>query len=291
MKTLKRTLAALAALTVASISCATVAFADETTEEVVTTEATSEDATGSTDASEDSTDSSEETTAEATTGEETTAAATTAAATEAPTDAATDGGINDPSAAVKVGGNTVEVKEAEAGSTVNAAVEISGNPGFASTGFKLAIDPALTYNSVEGGLIQGATVVADGSDVAVTSGSSSDITGDGALFSVAVTVPADAKAGDTYSIGVTVLTFANVAGDNVSVAVAPVTITVVGEETTAAPTESSEAPSTVTEKVTAKATVKKAAGSPATGEALPIAGAVAAIAVIGGVAVASKKRK
>lgn len=126
---------------------------------------------------------------------------------------------------------------------------------------------------------------------------------------------ADIQPGDTYTITAadtgrdgTKAQFENVNGDGGLTTAVSGAIVVKGEPTTEEPT--TEAPVVTTEAATTAApkatttakaatpatttTKKKAAAStssPKTGDALPIAGVAVAVAVIGGVALVSKKRK
>lgn len=126
---------------------------------------------------------------------------------------------------------------------------------------------------------------------------------------------ADIQPGDTYTITAadtgrdgTKAQFENVNGDGGLTTAVSGAIVVKGEPTTEEPT--TEAPVVTTEAATTAApkatttakaatpattTTKKAAAastsSPKTGDALPIAGVAVAVAVIGGVALVSKKRK
>lgn len=119
---------------------------------------------------------------------------------------------------------------------------------------------------------------------------------------------ADIQPGDTYTITAantgrdgTKAQFENVNGDGGLTTAVSGAIVVKGEPTTEEPT--TEAATTAAPKATTTAkaatpaatTTKKAAAastsSPKTGDALPIAGVAVAVAVIGGVALVSKKRK
>lgn len=133
---------------------------------------------------------------------------------------------------------------------------------------------------------------------------------------------ADIQPGDTYTITAantgrdgTKAQFENVNGDGGLTTAVSGAIVVKGEETTEEPTTeapvvTTEAPAVTTAAATTAApkatttakaatpaatTTKKAAAastsSPKTGDALPIAGVAVAVAVIGGVALVSKKRK
>lgn len=131
---------------------------------------------------------------------------------------------------------------------------------------------------------------------------------------------ADIQPGDTYTITAadtgrdgTKAQFENVNGDGGLTTAVSGAIVVKGEPTTEEPTTeapTTEAPAVTTEAATTAApkatttakaatpaatTTKKAAAastsSPKTGDALPIAGVAVAVAVIGGVALVSKKRK
>ena len=114
-------------------------------------------------------------------------------------------------------------------------------------------------------------------------------------------LPSTAAVGDVYTIeGFT--TDANGApavlginGENVGLAdVQSGTITIIADPTEA-PTEAptTEAPTTAAPVVTTTAApvATPTTGSPKTGDALPVAGVAVAVAVIGGVALVSKKRK
>ena len=277
MKTLKRTLVALAALTIASMSMTAVASAAD--EPATTAEATTDVA--ATTAAEATTDAAA-TTAAATTEAATTAAATTAAATTAAAEADNKG---DASAATVITVGTVTVKPGTASASV--PVTISGNVGFAGTGFKYTFDKALTFKSVKGDLIGSPVKSVAGNVVALTSAGSEDVKDNGTLYTLTFDLPKDAKAGDVFNIAGSLKQFANADTKDVAVKIVDGAIKVEAEKaaTTVAATTAAS-----TTKAAAK-TVKKAGSSPATGEALPIAGAAAAVAVIGGVAVASRKRK
>ena len=130
----------------------------------------------------------------------------------------------------------------------------------------------------------------------------------GQIAELTVTVTDAAKAGDEYAITITnenakgVHTTAghfDANGKLVTDEFTPVAgAIIITEDPTEAPTEApttTAAPAT-TAATTAKvatATTKKAAStsSPKTGDALPVAGVAVAVAVIGGVALVSKKRK
>ena len=273
MKTLKRTLVALAALTVASMSMTAVASAaDEATTEAAAT-----------------TDVAATTEAAATTAAATTeAAATTAAATTeaaATTAAAEADNKGDASAATVITIGTVTVKPGTASASV--PVTISGNVGFAGTGFKYTFDKALTFKSVKGDLIGSPVKSVAGNVVALTSAGSEDVKDNGTLYTLTFDLPKDAKAGDVFNIAGSLKQFANADTKDVAVKVVDGAIKVADEK--AATTVAATTAASTTKA--AKKTAKKAGSSPATGEALPIAGAAAAVAVIGGVAIASRKRK
>ena len=250
MKTLKRTLVALAALTVASMSMTAVASAAD--EPATTAAATTE------------------------------AAATTAAATTAAAEADNKG---DASAATVITIGTVTVKPGTASASV--PVTISGNVGFAGTGFKYTFDKALTFKSVKGDLIGSPVKSVAGNVVALTSAGSEDVKDNGTLYTLTFDLPKDAKAGDVFNIAGSLKQFANADTKDVAVKIVDGAIKVEAEK--AATTVAATTAASTTKA--AKKTVKKAGSSPATGEALPIAGAAAAVAVIGGVAIASRKRK
>ena len=127
----------------------------------------------------------------------------------------------------------------------------------------------------------------------------------GQIAYLTVTVTEEAKAGDEYAITITnenakgVHTTAghfDADGKMITDEFAPVAgAIIITEDPTEAPTTTTAAPAT-TAATTAKvatATTKKAAStsSPKTGDALPVAGVAVAVAVIGGVALVSKKRK
>lgn len=276
MKTLKRTLVALAALTVASMSMTAVASAaDETTPATTETPAT----TAATDAT------------TAASGEATTAAsaeATTAAAAEDTTAAAEEKETEnkgDESASTVISIGTVTVKPGT--KTASVPVSISGNVGFAGTGIGYTFDKKLGFDSVKGGLIGSPVKKAIEGYVAITSAVDEDIKDNGVLYTINFTLPADAKAGDVFNVTGSLNGFSNAASSDVKVKITDGAIKVADDEvaTTAAATTAASSTKAATK------TTKKAGSSPATGEALPIAGAAAAVAVIGGVAVASRKRK
>ena len=272
MKTLKRTLVALAALTVASMSMTAVASAADTD----TTEA------AATTAAAEATTEAAATTAAA---EATTAAATTAAATTAAAEADNKGNA---SAATVITVGTVTVKPGTASASV--PVTISGNVGFAGTGFKYTFDSKLTFKSVKGDLIGSPVKSVAGNVVALTSAGSEDVKDNGTLYTLTFDLPKDAKAGDVFNIAGSLKQFANADTKDVAVKIVDGAIKVEDEKATTAATTAAGTTAASTTKAATK-TVKKAGSSPATGEALPIAGAAAAVAVIGGVAVASRKRK
>ena len=285
MKTLKRTLVALAALTVASMSMTAVASAadTDTTEAAATTaaaEATTE-AAATTAAAEATTEAAATTAA----AEATTAAATTAAATTAAAEADNKGNA---SAATVITVGTVTVKPGTASASV--PVTISGNVGFAGTGFKYTFDSKLTFKSVKGDLIGSPVKSVAGNVVALTSAGSEDVKDNGTLYTLTFDLPKDAKAGDVFNIAGSLKQFANADTKDVAVKIVDGAIKVEDEKATTAATTAAGTTAASTTKAATK-TVKKAGSSPATGEALPIAGAAAAVAVIGGVAVASRKRK
>lgn len=140
----------------------------------------------------------------------------------------------------------------------------------------------------------------------------------GQIAYLTVTVTEDAKAGDEFAITVTnenakgVHTTAghfDADGKLVTDEFTPVAgAIIIAEDPTEAPTTTTEAPTTTEAEATttaaakttaattakvATATTKKATStsSPKTGDALPVAGVAVAVAVIGGVALVSKKRK
>lgn len=134
----------------------------------------------------------------------------------------------------------------------------------------------------------------------------------GQIGYIIVEVPDSAEAGQTFTITAvaedadgTATTWANGGtGDKGTPSMVNGVITIAADPTEApAPTETpteapSEAPATeapVATGTTAATTTKKAAAkstsSPKTGDALPVAGVAVAVAVIGGVALVSKKRK
>ena len=114
---------------------------------------------------------------------------------------------------------------------------------------------------------------------------------------------ADIQPGDTYTITAaatgrdgTKAQFENVNGDGGLTTAVSGAIVVKGEPTTEEPTTAAPKATTTAKAATpATTTTKKAAAastsSPKTGDALPIAGVAVAVAVIGGVALVSKKRK
>ncbi len=122
---------------------------------------------------------------------------------------------------------------------------------------------------------------------------------------VTVEVTKDAQPGDTFTVsGLSTsptgaeATYKNSDAENGDVTVVDGVITIAAAETeapttTAAEAEATEAAATTTTAAAAVATKTTASStsSPKTGDALPVAGVAAAVAVIGGVALVSKKRK
>ena len=274
MKTLKRTLVALAALTVASMSMTAVASAEDP--------APAETGAPTETVSETPSETPSETSAVVTTAP---AATTTAAATTAAAEADNKG---DASAATVITVGTVTVKPGTASASV--PVTISGNVGFAGTGFKYTFDSKLTFKSVKGDLIGSPVKSVADNVVALTSAGSEDVKDNGTLYTLTFDLPKDAKAGDVFNIAGSLKQFANADTKDVAVKIVDGAIKVEDEKVTTAATTAAGTTAASTTKAATK-TVKKAGSSPATGEALPIAGAAAAVAVIGGVAVASRKRK
>ncbi len=133
----------------------------------------------------------------------------------------------------------------------------------------------------------------------------------GQIAYLTVTVTEDAKAGDEFAITVTnenakgVHTTAghfDADGKLVTDEFTPVAgAIIITEDPTEAPTTTTAAPETTAAPATTAATTAKVAtattkkatstSSPKTGDALPVAGVAVAVAVIGGVALVSKKRK
>jgi hypothetical protein len=276
MKTLKRTLVALAALTVASMSVSTMAFASEDAtpagDEEKTTESVSESVSES--ESESESESVSDTTAED----------TTEAASEA--DVQNKGDAN-ASTVFTIGTVTVEPGT----TTVDVPVTVSPNAGIAGTGLHYYYDGITFSKTVRGdvdpGFIGNAS---NASDVAVTTAADSAVSDTGVLYYLEFTIPADATAGTVYDIAGSLELVSDIDGNDLAAGMVDGAIIIAGAEES---TEAASETETATEKATAAATktVTKVGSSPATGEALPIAGAVAAVAVIGGVAIASKKRK
>lgn len=120
---------------------------------------------------------------------------------------------------------------------------------------------------------------------------------------IKVKVTESAKEGDVFKLTASAVSatggdavIVNAAGDEGVMTVSSGSITIVAAETeatTEAPTEGTTAPvATGTTEVTTTTTKKAASSaSPKTGDALPVAGVAVAVAVIGGVALVSKKRK
>lgn len=118
---------------------------------------------------------------------------------------------------------------------------------------------------------------------------------------VEVKVTADAQPGDSFPIVLNNVSpsgdngaFTSVNGDG-TYTMANGSVTIAAEETQPETQAPSEAPATDAPTAAPTATATKApaksTSSPKTGDALPIAGVAAAVAVIGGVALVSKKRK
>jgi hypothetical protein len=268
MKTLKRTLVALAALTVASMSVSTMAFAAETTEANTESTSTATDPSATDPSATDPSNTTE---------------ATTEAASEAE-----NKGTAGANTVITIGTVTVEPGT----TTVEVPVTVSPNAGFCGTGIMYSYDSAITYSTVNSGNIKAGDPVeaTTAGSVALTTGAAAAVTTEGTLYTLVFNIPADATAGTTYAITGSVSLLSDADNKETSdyyLVDGAIVIAGAEEESTEAASETA----TVAATAAASATVTRVGSSPATGEALPIAGAVAAVAVIGGVAIASKKRK
>lgn len=201
--------------------------------------------------------------------------------------------------------NSVEVTLAELAANdyqVTMPITISNNPGFNNVGFQIQWDESeVTYasNDVAAGM-DGSTVKEGALWFAIMNQKAIEGTSVG---SVTFTVNSAAAEGDVYKIaGVNADSDGNAApfgkdGEDLGLAaVNGGTITIVAAATTAEPTTEAPAPvttpaPTATPTTTTTTTAKPTTGSPKTGDALPVAGVAVAVAVIGGVALVSKKRK
>lgn len=198
-----------------------------------------------------------------------------------------------------VGSTTLTESEAVAGTEVTLPVYAQGNTGFTSFAFGFSWDTAeLTY--VEADANSGLCSAALSSDanfvwypIIATKTVSDEEVG-----YVTFTLVNDGVAGDVYTI---TGESAGLDGSPMTCdAVADGTITIVADETEAAETTTTEEETTEAEEettttteaavVATPATAVATTGSPKTGEALPFAGVAVAVAVIGGVALVSKRK-
>lgn len=199
--------------------------------------------------------------------------------------------------------NSVEVTLEELAASnyeVTMPITVANSDGYTTMGFTMLLPDTLTYVLAEPN--KGTSgVVASGNRVwfAVMSGNALTSSDVGYLT---VGVPKDAAEGDVYTVealnedsdGAP----APFGKDGVDVGMSAVnggTITIVAAPTEAPTTEApttTAAPTATPVTTTAATTTKKpTTGSPKTGDALPVAGVAVAVAVIGGVALVSKKRK
>ena len=152
----------------------------------------------------------------------------------------------------------------------------------------MTLDEGLTFVA---GTASGGLVAADANGQFVWYAIMNATELDGAsTCAVTVTVESTAKAGDVYNLVGTPLNSEGVDRSDLngtSAAVSGGSIVIV-EDPTDAPTDAPVATPTPTATSTTK---PSSSSSPKTGDALPIAGVAVAVAVIGGVALVSKKRK
>lgn len=211
---------------------------------------------------------------------------------------------------------TVQVTLAELEASnyeVKVPMTMLNNDGFAQLGFLFTLDEGLSQVGKPSNDCAAAVFGPASKGQATWVGLTSDTDMTGAICTVTVAVDEAAEEGDVYPITLQFAkangdlgTLANMAGDEgtaESVTVVNGAVEIVAAETEAPTTEAptTEAPvaettttAPVATPVAATTTAKKAAAStssPKTGDALPIAGVAAAVAVIGGVALVSKKRK
>ena len=186
------------------------------------------------------------------------------------------------------------VIESEAGATETVTISISGNPGISAMRFQLTPDSRLTKGEYSGGNGFYATYI----DYVVLD-NSVDVTADGTIFTLNVTVPEDAQPGDEFPITLaaspTGASAVNVATENVDVSFVSGKIVIPVVETpepeTPTPTPEPPTPTPAAPIVTPTPTPAPNPGtSPRTGDSLFIG--LCLLAVCGGAAfvIVSKKR-
>ncbi len=203
--------------------------------------------------------------------------------------------------------DTVEITESQlAAANYEVSVPIIASNDFTTLAVGMTLDEGLTFvaGTASGGLV---AADANGQFVWYALMNATELAG-ASTAAVTVTVESTAKAGDVYNLVGTPLNTEGVDRSDLngtSAAVSGGSIVIV-EDPTEAPTDAptdapTEAPTdapvatptpTTAPAPTATSTTKpSSSSSPKTGDALPIAGVAVAVAVIGGVALVSKKRK
>lgn len=197
------------------------------------------------------------------------------------------------SAASSISVGTVELTLEElAAADYTVEVPITAGASFNNLAFGITLDDGLTFvqgSNTAGGLC---AAVANGQFVWFPVTAMTAIDGASA-GSITVTVESSATEGSTYKLSATTKDAdGNDAAvlDDASPSVSSGSIVIKAGETEA-PTATPTTAATEAPAAEATATTKTTSGSPATGDALPIAGVGVAVAVIGGVALVSKKRK
>lgn len=205
---------------------------------------------------------------------------------------------------------TVQVTLAELEASnyqVKVPMTMLNNSGFSQLGYGVTFDDGLKIVGKPSNDCDAAVFGPVSNGQFTWIGLTSDVPMSGAICTLTVDVTKSAAEGDVYPIKVQFAkangdlgTLANAAGDtgtasSVSTVDGAVEIVAAATEapTTQAPTVPTATPVAGTTTAVATTTKKAAAStsSPKTGDALPIAGVAVAVAVIGGVALVSKKRK
>ena len=180
---------------------------------------------------------------------------------------------------------------------------ISASASFVSVAFGFSLDNGLTY--VDADANKGTCAAACVDDFVWYPIISTKELKAGEVGYVTVKVPETAAEGDTFTLTATDTgktggkgTYKDATGADEVPSVVSGKITIAGAPAPVVTTTVTDAPvatgsTTTAAATTTKAPAKKATStsSPKTGDALPVAGVAVAVAVIGGVALASKKRK
>lgn len=180
---------------------------------------------------------------------------------------------------------------------------ISASASFVSVAFGFSLDNGLTYVDADANKGTCAAACVDGF-VWYPIISTKELKA-GEVGYVTVKVPETAAEGDTFTLTATDTgktggkgTYKDATGADEVPSVVSGKITIVGAPAPVVTTTVTDAPvatgsTTTAAATTTKAPAKKATStsSPKTGDALPVAGVAVAVAVIGGVALVSKKRK